>query len=56
MNLLSAVTGALLVDNPTACVLLGQRNVRQVEAAAGAGDPITSEDAAWIRAQYRRPA
>jgi myo-inositol catabolism protein IolS len=50
---LNAVTGALLTGNPTACVLLGQRNVRQVEAAAAAGEALSAEDAAWVRAQYR---
>lgn len=53
MNVLHAVTGALLTGNPTACVLLGQRNVRQVEAAAGAGEALSEADAAWVREQYR---
>lgn len=51
--ILTAVTGALLPDNPTACVLLGQRNVRQVNAAAAAGEALSLEDAEWVRAQYR---
>lgn len=50
---LHAVTGALLTGNPTACVLLGQRNLRQVEAAAAAGEALSAEDAAWVREQYR---
>jgi myo-inositol catabolism protein IolS len=50
---LSAVTGALLTGNPTACVLLGQRNAKQVESAANAGEPLSPEDAAWVRRQYR---
>jgi aryl-alcohol dehydrogenase-like predicted oxidoreductase len=50
---LHAVVGALLVDNPTACVLLGQRNGKQVQAAAAIGDALTADDAAWVRAQYR---
>jgi aryl-alcohol dehydrogenase-like predicted oxidoreductase len=50
---LHAVVGALLPGNPTACVLLGQRNVRQVQAAAAAGEALSTEDAAWVRAQYR---
>lgn len=53
MPVLNAVTGALLTGNPTACVLLGQRNVRQVEAAAAAGEALSSEDAAWVRGLYR---
>jgi aryl-alcohol dehydrogenase-like predicted oxidoreductase len=50
---LRAVTGALLANNATACVLLGQRNAKQVEAAAAAGDALTTEDAAWVRRVYR---
>jgi myo-inositol catabolism protein IolS len=50
---LHAVTGALLTDNPTACVLLGQRNPRQVAAAATAGDPLPREDAEWVTRMYR---
>lgn len=51
---LHAVTGALLAGNPTACVLLGQRNPRQVDAAASVGDALSSEDAAWVKQQYRQ--
>lgn len=47
-----AVVGALLADNPTACVLLGQRNPRQVAAAASVGEALSKEDSAWVRAQY----
>lgn len=47
------VVGALLTGNPTACVLLGQRNARQVEAAAKVGEALSAEDAAWVREQYR---
>jgi myo-inositol catabolism protein IolS len=50
---LHAVVGALLTDNPTACVLLGQRNPRQVAAAAAVGETLSREDAEWVRAQYR---
>jgi aryl-alcohol dehydrogenase-like predicted oxidoreductase len=51
---LAAVLGALLAGNPTACVLLGQRNPRQVEAAAAAGgEALTVEEADWVRKQYR---
>jgi aryl-alcohol dehydrogenase-like predicted oxidoreductase len=53
MPVLNAVTGALLTGNPTACVLLGQRNVRQVEAAAADGEALSAEDAAWVRGLYR---
>lgn len=48
-----AVTGALLAGNPTACVLLGQRNPRQVAAAATVGEALSNEEAAWVREMYR---
>ncbi|MFL6245985.1 MAG: aldo/keto reductase [Thermoanaerobaculia bacterium] len=48
-----AVVGALLTGNPTACVLLGQRNAKQVAAAAAVGEALSEQDAAWVRAQYR---
>ncbi len=50
---LHAVTGALLTDNPTACVLLGQRNPKQVEAAAAGGEALSPDEAAWVRRVYR---
>jgi aryl-alcohol dehydrogenase-like predicted oxidoreductase len=50
---LHAVTGALLTGNPTACVLLGQRNAKQAEAAAAAGEALNPTDAAWVRQVYR---
>ncbi|HYM60039.1 MAG TPA: aldo/keto reductase [Thermoanaerobaculia bacterium] len=52
--LLGALTGVLLEDNPTACVLLGQRNVAQVEAAAAAGgEALTADEANWMKKLYR---
>jgi aryl-alcohol dehydrogenase-like predicted oxidoreductase len=51
---LHAVVGALLAGNPTATVLLGQRNPRQVEAAAKIGDALTAEEAAWVGERYRK--
>lgn len=52
---LHALTGALLAGNPTACVLLGQRNPKQVAAAASVGDALSAQDAGWVRGVYRRP-
>jgi aryl-alcohol dehydrogenase-like predicted oxidoreductase len=49
---LHAVLGALLTDNPTACVLLGQRTPKQVEAAAKVGEALSAEDAAWVQKMY----
>ena len=51
---LHAVTGALLAANPTATVLLGQRNPRQVEAASRVGEALTKEEAEWVRGVYQR--
>jgi myo-inositol catabolism protein IolS len=49
-----ALTGALLTGNPTATVLLGQRNPKQVGAAmAAGGDALHDEDAVWVRRVYR---
>lgn len=48
-----AVVGALLTGNPTACVLLGQRNAKQVAAAATVGEALNEEDAQWATRQYR---
>jgi aryl-alcohol dehydrogenase-like predicted oxidoreductase len=50
---LHGVVGALLAGNPTACVLLGQRNASQVAAAAAVGEVLSEEHAQWVRAQYR---
>jgi len=50
---LHAVTGALLAENPTATVLLGQRNSRQVEAASKVGEALSAEEARWVRDVYR---
>ncbi|HEY2323549.1 MAG TPA: aldo/keto reductase [Thermoanaerobaculia bacterium] len=50
---LSAVVGSLLTGNPTATVLLGQRNARQTEAAAKIGAALSETDAAWVRSLYR---
>jgi aryl-alcohol dehydrogenase-like predicted oxidoreductase len=49
-----ALTGALLDGNPTATVLLGQRNPKQVDAAVAAGgDALSDDDAAWVGRVYR---
>jgi myo-inositol catabolism protein IolS len=50
---LTSLTGALLTGNPTATVLLGQRNPKQVEAAAAAGRALTPEEAECVRRLYR---
>jgi aryl-alcohol dehydrogenase-like predicted oxidoreductase len=50
---LHAVVGALLTGNPTATVLLGQRNPKQVEAAGDIGEALSPGDAEWVRDAYR---
>ena len=49
-----ALTGALLAGNPTATVLLGQRNPQQVDAAASAGgNTLSDEEGTWVKRVYR---
>jgi aryl-alcohol dehydrogenase-like predicted oxidoreductase len=50
---LHALVGSLLTGNPTATVLLGQRNPAQVEAASSLGEPLSDDDARWVRELYR---
>lgn len=50
---LHAVLGAILADAPTGTVLLGQRNVKQADAAAKVGEPLATEDGEWVRSLYR---
>lgn len=49
---LHGVIGSLLTGNPTATVLLGQRNPKQVKAAAAIGNVLSEPDADWVRKQY----
>ena len=51
--IMQSLLGAILFDNPTACVLLGQRNKMQAEIAGRLGKPITKEDCLWILSLYR---
>ena len=44
---------ALLTDAPTGCVLLGQRNVEQVEAAAQLGEALSNKDGDWVKGLYK---
>ena len=48
-----AIIGALLTDAPTACVLIGQRNTRQVVAASTVGQALSAEDQQWVRSIYK---
>ena len=51
--ILHALLGAILYDNPTACVLLGQRNEEQASAAGKLGQPLSENDAEWILSLYK---
>ncbi|NIA18695.1 MAG: hypothetical protein GWO85_01205 [Simkaniaceae bacterium] len=51
---LYGIVGALLTDVPTGCVLLGQRNKSQVEAAAELGEALSEEDARFVKNLYRK--
>lgn len=52
--LMHALVGSLLADAPNGCVLVGQRNIRQVAAASRAGDRLSPSEAQWVREQYAR--
>ena len=49
---LYGVVNALFLDSPTGCVLLGQRNVEQVEVASSLGDVLSSENTNWVKSLY----
>ena len=49
---LHALVGALLADTPTGCALVGLRRPEHAEAAAAAGESLSSEDARWVRDLY----
>lgn len=53
---LSCLTGALLADAATGCVILGLRQPHHVEAAALVGSLLTQEDADWVQSLYRGEA
>jgi len=50
---LHGLLGTLLEDSPTGCVLLGQRDVNQVKAAAELGEVLTDTDADWVKKLYK---
>ena len=50
---LHGLVDALLTDAPKGCVLLGQRNVEQVEAAAQLGEALSNEAANWVKELYK---
>lgn len=50
--LMHGLVDALLTDVPTGCVLLGQRNESQVQAASLLGDALSVEDSVWVKSLY----
>jgi len=51
---LHGLLGTLLSDSPTGCVLLGQRDIKQVKAAAELGETLTGADANWVNKLYKK--
>jgi aryl-alcohol dehydrogenase-like predicted oxidoreductase len=49
------IIDALLIDAPSGCVLLGQRNIDQVNSAATLGGKISQQDVVWIKSLYSYP-
>ena len=47
------VIDALFNDSSTACVLLGQRNIKQVEVASTLGNLMSDEDSQWVKSIYK---
>ena len=43
---------SLLPDSPTGCVLLGMRDVEQVEAASKLGNPLSVAESDWVKNLY----
>ena len=52
--IMHGLVDALLSDAPTGCVLLGQRNVSQVNVAAELGNALSLEDTAWVKSLYQK--
>ena len=50
--IMHGIVNALFSDAPTGCVLLGQRNIQQVDAASRLGDVLSKKDTDWVRALY----
>ena len=46
------IVNALFNDSPTGCVILGQRNIKQVRIASSLGGILPQEESDWIKALY----
>ena len=49
---LHGIIGALFNDSPTGCVLLGQRNIPQVDIASSLGEKLSRKDSDWVKSIY----
>ena len=47
------VIDALYNDSSNACVLLGQRNVKQVQVASTLGNLMSDQDSQWVKSIYK---
>ena len=50
---MKGIIDSLLFDSPTGCVLLGQRNIEQVNSASTLGEMLSQDDVAWIKSLYK---
>ncbi len=50
---LHGLIGALFEDTPNGCVLLGQRNIKQVKIASQLGKKLSKKDTQWIKSIYK---
>ena len=49
---LHGIINALFNDSPTGCVLLGQRNISQVNIASNLGEKLSEKDSSWVKSIY----
>ena len=50
---MKGIIDSLLYDAPSGCVLLGQRNVDQVNIAVTLGGILSKNDVEWIKSLYK---
>ena len=51
-SVMHGIVNALFNDSPTGCVILGQRNMKQVHIASSLGDVLSKQESEWIKALY----
>ena len=51
--IMHGIVNSLFFDSPTGCVLLGQRNISQVETASSLGEVLSEEDTNWVKSLYK---